>query len=32
MKTGWATIPAAQSPDSDLAAACAEVLAKAAQS
>lgn len=32
MKAGWATIPAAQSPDSDLAAACAEVLAKAAQS
>jgi hypothetical protein len=32
MKTGWATMPAAQSPNSDLAAACAEVLAKATQS
>jgi len=32
MKAGWATVPAAQSPNSDLAAACAEVLAKAAQS
>ena len=32
MRTGWATMPAAQSPNSDLAAACAEVLAKAAQS
>jgi hypothetical protein len=29
MKAGWATIPAAQAPDSDLAAACAEVLSKA---
>lgn len=32
MKAGWATMPAAQSPNSDLAAACAEVLTKAAQS
>jgi hypothetical protein len=32
MKAGWATMPAAQSPNSDLAAACAEVLAKAPQS
>jgi hypothetical protein len=32
MKAGWATMPAAQSPNGDLAAACAEVLAKAAQS
>jgi hypothetical protein len=32
MKAGWATMPAAQSPNSELAAACAEVLAKAAQS
>jgi len=32
MKTGWATMPAAPSPNSDLAAACAEVLVKAAQS
>jgi alpha/beta superfamily hydrolase len=32
MRTGWATMPAAQSPNSDLAAACAEVLARAAQS
>jgi hypothetical protein len=32
MSTGWATMPGAQSPNSDLAAACAEVLAKAAQS
>ena len=26
MKTGWATMPAAESPNSDLAAACAQVL------
>jgi hypothetical protein len=32
MKAGWATVPAATSPDSDLAAACADVLSKAAQS
>jgi alpha/beta superfamily hydrolase len=32
MKAGWATMPTAQSPNSDVAAACAEVLAKAAQS
>jgi len=32
MKAGWATIPAATSPDSDLAAACADVLSKARQS
>ena len=32
MRTGWATMPAAQSPDSDLAAACAAVLAKATES
>ena len=32
MKAGWATMPAAQSPNSDLAAACAEVLGKATQS
>ena len=32
MKTGWATMPAAQAPNSELAAACAEVLAKATQS
>ena len=32
MKAGWATMPAAQSPNSDLAAACAELLVKAAQS
>ena len=32
MRTGWATMPAAQSPNSDLAAACAEVLATATQS
>jgi len=32
MRAGWATMPAAPSPDSDLAAACAEVLVKAAQS
>jgi hypothetical protein len=31
MKAGWATMPAAESPNRDLAAACAEVLAKAAQ-
>jgi hypothetical protein len=29
MKAGWATMPAAQAPDSDLASACAEVLSKA---
>jgi len=28
MKSGWATIPAAGAPNSDLAAACAEVLLK----
>jgi len=32
MRAGWATVPAAKSPDSDLAAACADVLSKAAQS
>lgn len=32
MKAGWATMPAAQEPDRALATACAEVLAKAAQS
>ena len=32
MKAGWATMPAAPSPNSDLAAACADVLTKAAQS
>jgi hypothetical protein len=32
MKTGWATMPTAQSPNGELAAACAEVLAKAVQS
>jgi len=32
MKAGWATVPAATSPDSDLAAACADVLSKARQS
>jgi hypothetical protein len=32
MRTGWATMPAAQSPNGDLAAACAEVLATATQS
>ena len=32
MRTGWATMPPMQSPNSDLAAACAEVLAKATQS
>ena len=32
MRTGWATMPAALSPNSDLAAACAEVLATATQS
>jgi 2-oxo-4-hydroxy-4-carboxy--5-ureidoimidazoline (OHCU) decarboxylase len=32
MKAGWATMPATQSPNSDLAAACAAVLATAAQS
>ena len=32
MKAGWATVPAAEKPDSDLATACAEVLAKASQS
>jgi hypothetical protein len=32
MRTGWATMPATQSPDSDLAAACAAVLAKATES
>jgi hypothetical protein len=29
---GWTTMPSAQSSNSDVAAACAEVLAKAAQS
>jgi hypothetical protein len=28
MKSGWATMPAAEAPNSDLAAACAEVLVK----
>ena len=28
MKSGWATMPAAGAPNSDLAAACAEVLLK----
>jgi len=32
MKTGWATMPAAQSPNGDLAEACAELVATAAQS
>ena len=32
MKTGWATMPAADSPNSDLAAACAQVLSEAKQS
>ena len=32
MRTGWATMPTTQAPNGDLAAACAEVLAKAAQS
>lgn len=32
MKAGWATVPAAASPDGDLASACADVLAKATQS
>ena len=32
MKTGWATMPAATAPNDDLAAACAEVLSKAAKS
>ena len=31
MKSGWATMPAADSPNSDLAEACAEVLVKPAQ-
>jgi hypothetical protein len=32
MKAGWATTPSAESPNRDLAGACAEVLSKAAQS
>jgi hypothetical protein len=32
MKAGWATVPAAEKPDGDLAGACAEVLSKASQS
>lgn len=32
MKTGWATMPSADEPDRDLAAACAEALSKPAQS
>jgi len=32
MKAGWATVPAADKPNGDLAAACADVLAKATQS
>jgi hypothetical protein len=32
MKAGWATVPAAEKPDGNLAAACAEVLAKTTQS
>ena len=32
MKAGWATVPAAEKPDANLAGACAEVLSKAAQS
>ncbi len=32
MKAGWATVPAAESPNGNLAGACAEVLSKAAQS
>ena len=32
MKTGWATMPSADEPDRDLAAACADVLSKPAQS
>lgn len=32
MKTGWATMPAAETPNGVLAAACAEVLSKATQS
>ena len=32
MRAGWATMPAMQSPNSDLAAACAALLATAAQS
>jgi hypothetical protein len=31
MKTGWATMPSADEPDRDLAAACADVLSKPAQ-
>ncbi|WP_284735474.1 hypothetical protein [Dongia deserti] len=31
MKTGWATMPAAEQPDRDLAAACAGALSKAGQ-
>jgi hypothetical protein len=32
MKAGWATVPAAEKPDGNLAGACAEVLLKATQS
>ena len=31
VKAGWATMPGAESPNRDVAAACAEALAKAAQ-
>ena len=31
MKAGWATMPAAESPNSDLASACGEALSKAGQ-
>lgn len=31
MKTGWATMPAAEQPDRDLASACAEALSKPTQ-
>jgi hypothetical protein len=32
MKTGWATVPGSESPNRDVASACAGVLVKARQS